>query len=824
MGKTVAFVSAALLVVGVMIFAAGSASVVSAAPIEATIQADKELNSIDERVYSHFLEHIYNSCNGGLWGELVWNRSLETGSGAQWSWENGVAKQTALTADQRLLLGAELQEATPWTDYEITLKAKKLRGREGFLILFRAAPDYSHYYWANLGGWGQTKDGIEFGKKEGYSDSRKVIVDRKCTPFVDGRVYDIRVRAEGKRFQVFVDDQLILDCTDPNALASGCAGLGTWDTAAEFSDICVKDLNGNVLWDASKFSPNTLAKSDVRFWQLSGTAVWKNGDARNSNYYLRYITPGDMTQKNFAFEVGETYDFSFWTRGNGACSLRCGEKVVASNNVQASEWTKVSGSFSVAETTSNGTISLVFAPQEGGFLDIDQISIMPRSWMEKYDGFRPDLLNAVKEIAPPTIRWPGGCYASAYRWKSGIGPQDDRVVYPFEIWDDTDVNSYGTDEFIRMCRKVGAEPILVVNVGTKQWRDRVGDSVNDVDWLTEVCEWVEYCNGSVDTKWGALRAKNGHPEPYNVKYWEIDNEVHPNMTPAAEYVRILHELVPRMKAIDPNITIIGCGSWTGNRDHWDSYIINHGGDVIDYLSTHQYDNPNGYANLPWRQQRFFESRRAMIDNSNNKHVRMFDSEWNAQSTDWRTGLYAGGILNCFERVGDTLHIATPALFLRHVSARAWDNAFINFNQASWHPAPNYVVMKLWRDNYAPTRVELQSAAPEMNGDEPIVNAVATKTEDGKFLIFKVVNNQMDEAAFLLNVESAKGAKVVGATAQVVTPTLNEGEAPQAKLSKRNTLENPNAIVPQPWGVKTRENQVEFTLPSLSAGLIRIEIQ
>ena len=99
------------------------------------------------------------------------------------------------------------------------------------------------------------------------------------------------------------------------------------------------------------------------------------------------------------------------------------------------------------------------------------------------------------------------------------------------------------------------------------------------------------------------------------------------------------------------------------------------------------------------------------------------SEWNAQSTDWRTGLYAGGILNAFERSG-LVTMATPALFLRHVTAPAWDNAFINFDNRSWFPAPNYVVEKLYWDHFVPGLLKVDGEAPGLSVD-------AGKSSDGK---------------------------------------------------------------------------------------------
>src|SRR5205823_9413225 len=123
-----------------------------------------------------------------------------------------------------------------------------------------------------------------------------------------------------------------------------------------------------------------------------------------------------------------------------------------------------------------------------------------------------------------------------------------------------------------------------------------------------------------------------------------------------------------------------------------------------YLSIHHYEDPDRFAEGPGVLERFIRETGKLIADSKNPGVKIYDSEWNAQSTDWRTGLYAGGILNVFERCGDLVEIGAPALLLRHVSAREWDNALINFDQCTWFPAPNYVVMKLWRDHYAPERI------------------------------------------------------------------------------------------------------------------------
>ena len=187
-------------------------------------------------------------------------------------------------------------------------------------------------------------------------------------------------------------------------------------------------------------------------------------------------------------------------------------------------------------------------------------------------------------------------------------------------------------------------------------------------------------------------------------------------------------------------------------------------------------------------------------------MKVYCSEWNAQSTDWRTGLYAGGLLNAFERCGDFFEIGGPALFLRHVSAKAWDNAFINHDHRTWFPAPNYVVMKLWRDAYAPHRIAA-------TGETGPLNAVATKTDDGRILYYKAVN--ATEQAVPLRLTVAAGFPIARASLELVAP---------GKLDARNTLDAPNAVRVEAGKATVAGQTVEVTLPPLSAAVVAIYVQ
>ena len=427
---------------------------------------------------------------------------------------------------------------------------------------------------------------------------------------------------------------------------------------------------------------------------------------------------------------------------------------------------------------------------------------MPQSWRDA-GGFRPDLLDAVAQLRPPVIRWPGGCFASPYRWKSAIGPQSQRKIYPLSIWDDQDVNSFGVDEFVAMCRRIGAEPLIVVNIGTQTWN---GDA-DPEEFLQDVRDWIEYCNGPATSKWGQVRAANGHVEPYGVKYWEIDNETwHMG---AEQYAAAVKRFAPAMKQADPTLKLAACGS-AGYGDDvngltWNRTIIEQCAPLIDYLSIHHYENPDAFEQGPRNYEAFFEKTGQLIAASGNPQLKIYVSEWNAQSTDWRTGLYCGGLLNAFERCGEFLGMGGPALFLRHTSATDWDNAFVNFDQRSWFPAPNYVVMQLWRNHYAPQRIALE-------GDLGRLNAVATKSEDAKMCYLKAVNPSAAPQTVSLTVDG--NYQLGPPNLQLVAP---------GSLQSRNSLEQPDAVRAEQGHVEVAGKQVNFTLPPLSAAVISIPL-
>ena len=764
--------------------------------ISLTLHPDRVVNRVDEKVYGHFLEHIYHSCNGGLWGELIWDRSFEGGgAGVAWTVQDDCVCQEGAAADVRLTFGSPR-----WSDYEFTVDARKTGGEEGFLILLRAL-NKQEFYWANLGGWRNAGHALERGIKGG---GRWGAVTRR----VDGQIeadhwYKIRAKCEGPRIQVWLDDDLVIDYTDDGkGPVCGKAGIGTWATQAEFRNFRVTSLDGKTLHEGLPPLPEPESTAAPR-WHFAGSGriSTSTDNPLNGELCKRIEARGnsaDLVQQPMRIQAGEVYRGSLWARGTceGGLSVELsdGNTLLAKQTLGAfsDEWTELP--IELNPTASSDRAAFRITVHGKGTVWLDQVSVMPDSRREA-GGCRPDLEQAIADLRPPVIRWPGGCFASPYRWKDGIGPQHKRGPHPKSMWDDKEVNSFGTDEFIGMCRRVGAEPLIVVNIGTRQWNRDVLDN----DFLQEALDWIEYCNGPSDSKWGKVRAANGHPEPYGVKYWEIDNETwHMG---AEAYAAAVNRFGSAMRKADPSITLLACGSGGYNQD-WNRTIINQSGKSFDYISTHHYEGPNNYASGPPRDEAFYRELKKIIDAGPNPDMKVYCSEWNAQSTDWRTGLYCGGILNVFERCGDFLEIGGPALFLRHVSASAWDNAFINFDHRTWFPAPNYVVMKLWRKHYAPHRIAV-------DGETGSLNVVATKSEDGETLYFKAVNPTKEAVAVTLKV----GSGAIGESSmQLVAP---------GDLSARNTLDDRDAVSPRSAQVTTDGRTVRFVLAPISCGVVEV---
>ena len=259
--------------------------------------------------------------------------------------------------------------------------------------------------------------------------------------------------------QVWLDDKQVLDYTDARSPhLAGRVGVGTWATQAKFRNLKVTRWTARSLFEGLPPAPQQAFAGPALELFGPGKASIESKDAFNSNACVRII--GDagetgLTQDEFCIKAGETYVGLALGSRLGVTGLSCGCSAASrplrsrSSAARAARWREFK--FKLRPKSPMPMRSLADRGTRQGDVAIDQVSMMPQSW-KATGGFRPDLLKAVADIKPPIIRWPGGCFASPYRWKDGIGPQHQRRVTRRELWDDLDINSLGTDEFIALCR------------------------------------------------------------------------------------------------------------------------------------------------------------------------------------------------------------------------------------------------------------------------------------------------------------------------------------------------------------------------------------
>jgi alpha-N-arabinofuranosidase len=746
-----------------------AAGLASAQTASLTVNTGNVLHTVDPKIYGQSLEHDYHSVNGGLWGEVVWNRSFEeTLTWGAWKVNGGVLEATGGNDESRFSFGAET-----WRDYDLTVDVMRPAGNG---VLSVAVRSYGHSNHAlSLGGAG----GFELARTEEGPQLETTKLQTAAGQIENGRWYRVRMKTDETRLQVWLDGKMLFDLSTAGHTNPGQVRLGVRGNAAVFAHINVKSSDGVTLLAG--------VPTPARYWYAAGTGetVLDTDLPLNGKQSLRMVAhdaDSGIEQAGYAVRAGDALRGSLWLTGTGpglVVRLLDGGKVLAEQSVGApgAEWKEFPLLLNPAATSGNATLRIL--ARAGSVVKLDQVSLMPDSYRAN-GGFRPDLTQAVAALHAPIIRWLGG------QWKDGIGPQAKRVgMSGLDEWDPL---SFGVDEFLAFARKVGAEPVIAIPMSSSNQLERTA-------LVQDAVDLVSYCNGSRDSIWGKIRASNGHPEPYRVRYWEIGGDMAGK--PAADYVDALGQFIPAMKRVDGAIRTIAGGS--GGR--WLA-VIRDAARLVDYVSIHYDENAERFSDGPASAAVSWKSLEAEIARSKNPKLKFFVSDRNEQRADWRAGLYAGAILNALER-DRAVGMATPSPWLRHVTAPPWDNALINFDQGSWFPSPDYVVMKLYRDHFAPDLLEV-------GGDLAGLIATATRTADGETIYLKLVNSADREVA----VEAALRGDfpLLSASMQLVAPD---------SLDARNTLEQPAAVQVVEGKVERAGMSARLRLPRWSVAVVTL---
>ncbi|MBI5116141.1 alpha-N-arabinofuranosidase [Candidatus Poribacteria bacterium] len=377
-------------------------------------------------------------------------------------------------------------------------------------------------------------------------------------------------------------------------------------------------------------------------------------------------------------------------------------------------------------------------------------------------GFRKDVLEAMKSLRLPNLRYPGGNFVSGYHWLDGVGPKDKRPRRKELAWGVIESNRFGTDEFIEYCRAVGTEPFLCVNLGTGT--------------PEEAAAWVEYCNGTDDSYYANLRRANGHPEPHDVRFWGLGNEMggfwQICAKNAEDYAKTAVEAAKMMRWVDPSIKLIAVGALSyANPPSWNLEVLEKLAGYADYIALHIYVGNSDYYNnvaAPLVAQKQIDLFNATITVAlTDKKVPRTEiamDEWNVwyrtfgseleERYNIADALVVAGFLNVMHRNCATVTLANLAQMV-NVLAPIVTNGRGMFLQTIYHP------LKLYRDHCLDVVLDAFIDSPTYQSKifgeltstgegtpletVPYLDVSATTVENAARLVLAVINRHKDKA-------------------------------------------------------------------------------
>ena len=368
----------------------------------------------------------------------------------------------------------------------------------------------------------------------------------------------------------------------------------------------------------------------------------------------------------------------------------------------------------------------------------------PSSSLADENGFRKDYIDALKELKVTNMRWPGGNFLMGYDWKDGIGPKEQRPTRINLAWGGVDNNHVGTDEWVQLNKSIGSENVVAVNLGL--------GSILDATY------WVEYCNYKGGTYYSNLRAKGGHQQPYNIKIWDLGNEVDGlpwelGHKSAEDYIEIAREAAKAMKAVDNTIKLVACGSsWYSSNewDNWNRKILTGLGDRVDYISIHSYwENSPDYYSYMGASARIFEDR-INITASEIKAVSTVKGfknpigisvdEYGAFGRSFLNVLPVAQSLNSFIRHADVVKMGNFTMATSLLSN--------DFKKGTFK-SPLFYTFKLFSNNCLGTSVDTYVACDTFNTEQykgiPYLDVTAVYSKQTNTVFINIVNRHQDKA-------------------------------------------------------------------------------
>ncbi len=496
--------------------------------------------------------------------------------------------------------------------------------------------------------------------------------------------------------------------------------------------------------------------------------------------------------------------------------------------------------YTAAADTDNATLEITGTGT--GSFHVGAVSLMPA---DNIDGFRPEVVAALKQLRFGVLRFPGGNFVSSYEWRYGVGDIDKRPPIFDPVWHAVQPNDVGTDEFLTLCRLLGVDPYITVNAG-------FGDA-----WSAR--ELVEYTNGAATTRMGKWRAQNGHPDPYHVKFWGVGNEPWGDYQMGAMSLpqfEVKYDLFAKaMLKVDPSITLIAPGampdvmegadqarringqyvpSYLSTAD-WTGQMLLHCLNNIDMVSEHYYASGTQHTDMKLQKKVPIDPPLSLIEWERAPAVQIRAKYEHYQEylklipalrakpvpiaiDEWA---YFGGNRDSY-KVVPAYAWAFHEMF-RHsdvfqMGAFTFATAMISENRTEAVLNPTGMLFKMYRDYFGTIPVEVTGNSPQpkptfpAGGDQPAVNpgsptypldVSAALSEDRKTLAIAVLNPSGTEQSVQLTIHGAKLASsgdLYRMAPDSIDATVQVDRKPEVQVEDKKLGPLPNILTVRPFSV------------------------
>jgi alpha-L-arabinofuranosidase len=494
-----------------------------------------------------------------------------------------------------------------------------------------------------------------------------------------------------------------------------------------------------------------------------------------------------ISQDGIAVRRGSSCTFRCWLRqqkidGTVRVQLHSAGKELASAEFSPEvSWKRFETRLVPADTATDATLTISF--RGAGTLWLDNSSLMPD---DAIDGWRPDVVEAVKALHPAVVRFGGSALDSegygGFDWKDMVGDPDKRK--PFRAWGGLQPTGPGLAEIVQFCRLVGAEPLICLRTAGRT--------------PTEAAEEVQYFNGPADTPMGRLRASHAHREPYRVKFWQVGNE-----RSGPEYEQQLAAFCRAIRGADPSAVILSSFPTPG--------VLQQAGNLIDYVCPHQYDCGNLAAT-----QKELDAVLAMCrEFAPDRPIKIGVTEWNTTAGDWgphRAKLWTlENALTC-ARYHNLLHRYCDAVQIANRSnlANSFCSGIIQADNYRLYKTPTYYMQQMYATLSGNRPLKIEPAAtinclPDLS---------ATLSVDGKAVVLLAANSELRDVVRRLDLSAfGDGAQ------QVETWTLHDRRH-SGEPDAVNSFDDPERVAPDRSRFQAASGRFEYRFSGLSLTVLR----